>query len=128
MFHVQQNKAATFVGVVFVAAGANHFINPAPYLAIMPRYLPWHEALNYASGVAEIAGGVGAMFPMTRVWAGWGLMVLLVAVFPANIQMAQQSGLPGLSLPQWLLYARLPLQALLIWWVYRVCVATNQKK
>ena len=104
----------------FVVAGANHFLNPAPYLAMMPPYLSWHERLIVVSGVAEIAGGVGILIPKMRRLAAWGLVVLLVAVFPANVQVALH-GWPGVQIPQWTLWARLPLQGVLIIWVYWVC-------
>ena len=106
----------------FVVAGANHFLNPGPYLAMMPPYLPWHEALIVVSGVAEIVGGLGILIPKMRWLAGWGLIVLLVAVFPANVQVALY-GWPGVQIPQWTLWARLPLQGVLIAWVYWVCMA-----
>jgi uncharacterized membrane protein len=104
----------------FVVAGLNHFLNPGPYLAMMPPYLPWHEGLIIVSGVAEIAGGLGVLIPKMRWLAGWGLIVLLVAVFPANVQVALH-GWPGVQIPQWTLWARLPLQGVLIVWVYWVC-------
>jgi len=104
----------------FVVAGLNHFLNHGPYLAMMPPYLPWHEGLIIVSGVAEIAGGLGVLIPKMRWLAGWGLIVLLVAVFPANVQVALH-GWPGVQIPQWTLWARLPLQGVLIVWVYWVC-------
>lgn len=103
--------------VVFVLAGLNHFINPALYLKIMPPYLPWHLFLVYLSGFFEMALGVLLLIPaFTRV-AAWGLVTLLVAVFPANIHMAVNPQLyPDISpLALWL---RLPLQAVFIAWAY----------
>ena len=103
------------LGVFFVVAGIGHFIAPRFYLAIMPPALPWPLALIYISGVAEILGGLGVLTPATRKLAGWGLIVLLVAVFPANIYAA----LHGMgSIPSWVLWARLPLQIVFIAWVY----------
>ncbi len=61
---------------------ANHFVNPAFYLAMMPAYLPWHSELVFLSGVAEIALGALLLFRRWAVWAGWGLIALLVAIFP----------------------------------------------
>jgi uncharacterized membrane protein len=104
----------------FVLAGANHFLNPGPYLAMMPPYLPWHAGLIIVSGIAEIAGGLGILITKTRRVAGWGLIALLVAVFPANVQVALH-GWPGVQIPQWTLWARLPLQGVLIAWVYWAC-------
>lgn len=103
--------------VVFVLAGLNHFINPALYLKIMPPYLPWHLFLVYLSGFFEMAFGVLLLIPaFTRV-AAWGLVALLVAVFPANIHMTVNPQLyPDISpLALWL---RLPLQAVFLAWAY----------
>jgi uncharacterized membrane protein len=107
----------------FIGAGLNHFIAPSFYLAIVPAYLPRPEMLVVLSGVAEIAGGAGLLSARTRVVAGWGLIALLLAVFPANVQ-AISSGMSiaGHALPAWLLWARLPLQPVLIAWIYRACV------
>ena len=103
--------------VFFVMAGINHFINPDFYLSIMPPYLPWHLFLVYLSGFFEIALGVMILIPpLTRV-AAWGIIALLIAVFPANIHMAINPLLyPDISsIALWL---RLPLQGVLITWAY----------
>jgi uncharacterized membrane protein len=107
-------------GPLFVVAGALHFIKPKPYVAMMPRYLPAHRELVYASGVAEIAGGVGLMHRNTRVLAGWWLIATLVAVFPANVHMALNPGRYADQVPggKPVLTARLPLQLVLIAWVH----------
>ncbi len=84
---------------------------------MMPPYLPWPGPLVAISGVAEIAGGSGLLVPRTRVLAGWGLIALLVAVFPANLHIALH-GWPGVNLPAWVLWARLPLQIVMVAWVY----------
>lgn len=103
--------------VVYVAAGINHFVNPDFYLKMMPPYLPWHLALVYISGVAEIVLGVLVLFPRYTQLAGWGLIALLIAVFPANVFMAQNPHLfPDIS--QTALLVRLPIQLLLIWWAW----------
>jgi uncharacterized membrane protein len=104
------------LAVLFVGAGILHFIKPGPYLRIMPPYLPWHRALVLLSGVAEVMLGVLLLPRPTRRWAAWGLIALLLAVFPANVYMAQTSG-AGLGVAPWLAWARLPLQAVLILWV-----------
>ncbi len=110
----------------FMAAGATHFIHPAPYVAIMPSWLPAPAALVWISGAAEVLGGLGVLYSSTRVLAGWGLMLLLVAVFPANLNAALH-GWPGGRLPAWVMWVRLPFQLLLLWWVYRVCIARGHK-
>lgn len=103
--------------VFFVLAGLNHFISPSFYMRIMPPYLPWPLFLVYLSGFFEIALGVLLLAPsFTRV-AAWGLIALLVAVFPANIQMAINPQLyPDIS-PA-VLWLRLPLQAVFIAWAF----------
>ena len=106
--------------VFFVVAGANHFVNPAPYLGMMPAEIPvgWHGALNVLSGTAEILGGLGLILPATRRLAAWGLILLLIAVFPANINMAVNDLPLGTTrVPSWLLWARLPLQVVMVAWV-----------
>lgn len=109
------------LAIVMVAAGANHFLSPASYVAMMPAALPWHLALVYASGVAEIAGGLGLLVPRTRRAAAWGLIALLVAVFPANVNMAvNELPLGTTTVPAWALWARLPLQLVFIAWAYAV--------
>lgn len=103
--------------LLYIAAGTNHFINPRPYLAIMPPYIPAHSAMVVVSGVAEIVLGIGLLFPTTRSISAWGLILLLLAIFPANIFMAASNRFR--NVPTWLRWARLPLQGLLIWWAYR---------
>ena len=109
------------LALLFIVAGTLHFLIPAPYRGIMPPWLPAHAALVAISGAAEIAGGIGLLLPQTRRAAGIGLIVLLIAVFPANIQMLLLYRARGV--PWWgelLLWLRLPLQVLLIWGVWRV--------
>ena len=106
------------LAALFVGAGLLHFLKPTAYLRVMPPYLPAPELLVLLSGAAEVAGGLGLLWPATRRAAGWGLLALLVAVFPANVYMLQIH--EQLHLPAWALWARLPLQPLLMWWVWRV--------
>ena len=109
----------TLLALVFVAAGANHFLRPEPYLAIMPPFLPAPAALVFLSGLAEIAGGLGLLVKVTRRAAALGLIVLLLVVFSANIYAALYGMNIGTwQIPSWLLWLRLPLQALLVVWVY----------
>jgi uncharacterized membrane protein len=99
----------------FTAAGALHFLRPAMYEEIVPDYLPAHHELVLASGAAEIAGGLAVIPRRTRRLAGLWLAATLVAVFPANVHMAlHPDRYPGF----WpaLLWARLALQPLAIWW------------
>ncbi|WP_345253016.1 DoxX family protein [Flaviaesturariibacter amylovorans] len=107
----------TLMALLYIAAGVNHFVHPAFYLAIMPPWLPAHGALVAASGVAEIVLGILLLVPRTRRFAAWGIIVLLVAVFPANVQMAVNY--VELQHPKlWLALLRLPVQGLLIWWAW----------
>ncbi len=107
------------LAVFMVAAGTYHFVVPATYAAMVPAALPWPYALVYISGVAEILGGLGLLHPRTRRLAAWGLIALLVAVFPANINMAiNELPLGERAVPAWTLWARLPLQAVAIAWAY----------
>ena len=105
------------LGVLFVAAGINHFADPDFYVHIMPPYLPWHFSLIIISGVAEIVLGAGLLVPRFQSIAAWGLIALLIAVFPANVHMAINSHLFP-EYPPALLWARLPLQVVLIAWAY----------
>jgi uncharacterized membrane protein len=113
-------RLRTLAGPFFVFAGAMHFIAPRPYRAIVPRWLPAPEAIVVASGVAEIAGGAGLIVPhaATRRWAGRWLAATLVAVFPANVEMAlHPERYPKIPGGRTALWARLPLQAVFIAWV-----------
>jgi len=111
-------KAGLYIqALVYIGAGITHFVRPRMYLAIMPPYLPAHQLLVDLSGVAEIVLGLGLLLPATRAWAAWGLMLLLIAVFPANVYMATADQFA--PIPDWIRWGRLPLQGLLIWWAYR---------
>lgn len=105
-------------GPFFVLAGAMHFVKPRAYRQIMPPYLPAPEALVYLSGVAEAAGGLGLMLASKRARARWWLVATLLAIFPANLHMAQHPEqypkIPGGARS---LKLRLPFQAVFIVWV-----------
>ena len=103
----------------FVAAGANHFLHSEFYIRIVPPSFPSPAILVAISGFCEIAGGVGILIPQLRRAAGWGLIALLVAVFPANLYMARHpEHFTDLHVAVWLLWLRLPLQAVFIAWVW----------
>lgn len=114
--------ARWLLAVFFVAAGINHFLNPGLYLSMMPPWLPQPELLNQISGAAEIAGGMGVLIPALRRWAAWGLIALLVAIFPANLHIAM-NGWSGVDIAPWILWARLPVQLVFIAWVYFTCLS-----
>ena len=101
----------------FILAGILHFVLAPNYVAIMPHYVPLPALLVQISGIAEILGGIGLLFPQTRQAAAWGIIALLVAVLPANINMALNHE-NWLGIPPWVLWARVPLQLPLIWWAW----------
>ncbi|MEO7675106.1 MAG: MauE/DoxX family redox-associated membrane protein [Pyrinomonadaceae bacterium] len=105
------------LALLFIAAGINHFINPEFYMRIMPPYLPWHLPLVWISGVAESVLGVCLLIPFLKNWAAWGLIALLIAVFPANVHMAMHPEMFP-EIPVAALWLRLPLQVLLVLWVF----------
>ena len=104
-------------GLLFIAAGANHFRDPDLYVHIMPPYLPWPRELVYISGVCEIVLGALLLVPRCTPYAAWGLIALLIAVFPANLHMAlHPEEFP--KIPPLAIWIRLPLQGVLIAWAY----------
>ena len=111
------NVSLYLQSLIYILAGLNHFINPKTYLAIMPPYIPAHQVMVVLSGLAEVLLGIGLLFPATRSLSAWGLILLLIAVFPANVHMVTSNRFR--KLPLWLRWARLPLQGLLIWWAYQ---------
>jgi uncharacterized membrane protein len=109
------------LGGFFLFAGLMHFLKPEPYVAIVPGGLPRKREIVFASGVAEIAGGAGVLSERTRRAAGWWLIATLLAIFPANVNMAVNAE-RFRAVPRSLLLVRLPLQGALIAWVWRVAV------
>ncbi|MGQ0844615.1 MAG: DoxX family protein [Sporichthyaceae bacterium] len=114
------------LGVGFLVAGVAHFLRPDGYVEMVPSYLPAARELVYLSGVAEIAGGVGLLIPRLRRASGWALILLLVLVFPANVNMALYPERYDVAEP--LLWARLPFQAVLIWWVHRAAGLSAEQR
>lgn len=108
------------MALFFVGAGTLHFVKTGAYERIVPSFVPYAREAVYVSGVAEIAGGAAVPISRLRRVARWWLIALLVAVFPANVYMAvAPDEIPGLEIPAWLLWARLPVQGLFIAWVVR---------
>ncbi len=114
----------TLLIVLFLAAGLNHFNHPDYYVSIMPPYLPFGHELSNIAGFFEIVGAIGLIFAKTRRYAGYGLILLLIFIFPVNIHMAMHpENFPETS--SLYIYLRLPLQLIFIAWVYW---ATLRKK
>lgn len=106
-----------FVLALFmIVAGINHFVSPGFYLKIMPPYLPWHTELVFLSGVAEVGLGILLFVPGATRIAAWGIIALLIAIFPANIYLFQNQHL--LPAPPMLHLLRLPLQGVFILWAW----------
>lgn len=104
------------LAILMVGAGITHFVNPGFFLRIMPPYLPFHLELVYLSGVFEIALGTLLLIPRFSRFAAWGIIALLIAVFPANIYLFQNQEL--VPAPPTVHLLRLLLQIVLILWAY----------
>jgi uncharacterized membrane protein len=114
-----RKRSRRLLGVVFVGAGVNHFAIPGHYERIVPPSMKGSaRSIVAISGVAEILGGLGVLMPWTRRAAGLGLIALLAAIFPANLYMARTPE-HFRKIPRWALYARLPLQPLMMMWAWR---------
>jgi uncharacterized membrane protein len=100
------------MSLFYIGGGLMHFVKPSFYLAMMPPWLPWPAGLVVVSGLAEVALGAALLHPVARPWAAWGLIALLIAVFPANLY-AATAGISGAGG-----YGRLPFQAVFIAWAW----------
>jgi uncharacterized membrane protein len=110
--------AKVLFSLAFILGGVNHFYDPQIYIKMMPDYLPMHLELVYFSGVIEIVLGVLLLIPKTQKIAAWGIIGLLIAIFPANLHMYNNPELfPKIS--PLFLAIRLPLQLIIIYWAYR---------
>ena len=110
-------KIALYImAAFFVYAGVSHFTQKYFFMKTMPPYIPYHEAMVILSGIAEIIFGLGLLFEQSRNYAAWGIILLLIAVFPANVYMATSGKFK--KIPQWILWVRLPIQIILIAWAY----------
>lgn len=128
-------KKETFRGILAVCiiiAGVLHFLTPEPFIKIVPGLLPYPTAIVYISGFFEILGGIGLLIPAVSQAAAWGLVVLFIAVYPANINMAvnhiQIANIPNAD---WFHAIRLPFQFVLIawaWWLTRADQQNEQPK
>jgi uncharacterized membrane protein len=108
------------MAVFYILAGLMHFVQPDYYRPMMPPYLPWHAFLIYLSGLAELGLGTAVLIPSIRPLAAWGIILLLIAIFPANIHIAMHNvpvfgATEGAGIGNWI---RLPFQAVLIAWAW----------
>ena len=115
------------LALFFLGAGTLHFVKPRAYEPAVPDALPGHREIVYVSGVAEIAGALAVLPARSARWAGWWLIALLLAVFPANVNMAVNAE-RFRAVPEALLWVRLPIQALLIAWVWRVAQPRGRRE
>lgn len=121
MYRLEHSKTTLrgVLAVCMVVAGVLHFVQPEPFIRIVPGFLPAPAALVYISGVIEIMLGIGLLVPALRQISAWGLVALFIAVFPANLNMAinhiQIDGIPN---TWWFQAIRLPFQLVLIAWAY----------
>ena len=115
--HRRKLAARLFVTTWFVIGGTMHFVNPEPFLRIMPPYIPFHLACVYISGAFELLGAIGLWIKPVRSIAGYGLMALTTIVTLANVYMYQHSALFP-NIPEWLLLLRFPIQVALVWLIW----------
>jgi len=101
------------MSIFYVSVGVNHFTIPEWFLQIVPPRLPYKLELVYISGFLEIILGVMLLIPATRFYAAWGLILLLIAVYPANIYLAQTNGAAMNTTPL-VAWGRLPFQFVFI--------------
>lgn len=112
---MENNILLFIMSAIYLIAGLFHYIFPAPYLKIMPKWVPYPKTANYIAGFFEILFAVGLLFPATRSLSAWGIILLLIAVFPANVEHYKKT--KGTKYELFTLL-RLPLQLLLLYWAY----------
>jgi len=105
------------MAALYIVAGINHFRNPKLYLKIIPSYFSHPKLVNGITGIAEIILGLLLFIPFITSYAAWGIIFLLIVVFPANLFMYQNEK-ASLGLPKWIRLIRLPFQIILIYWAY----------
>ena len=104
------------LGVIYTLLGILHFTNTGFYIPFMPKFLPAHNLLIYLSGIAEILLGIGILFPQTRTLALWGIIAMLLVFLLVHVNMLFPANSLGIS--AWILWVRLHIQFLLIYWAY----------
>ena len=116
--------AKFFTGPGLIGAGILHFAKPEIYEQIMPRYLPAHRELVYASGVTELLSGAGSLHPATRRPAGILGILTMLGVFPVHVDMIVNNDRYE-KVPMWAAWGRIPIQGLFIWWIYKTTLADD---
>ncbi|OXA98026.1 DoxX family protein [Flavobacterium oncorhynchi] len=106
------------MAILYILAGLNHFRNPGMYIKIIPPVFKNPKVINILSGAAEIVLGILLTLSFSTHIAAWGIIALLIAIFPANLYMYQNKK-ASFDLPKWILFVRLPLQVVLIFWAYQ---------
>ena len=104
------------IGGIYFVLGILHFTHKSFYQPLMPKFLPAHDFLIYASGISEIILGIGVLFPMTRVYALWGIIAMLIVFLIVHVNMLYHKN--GLGIHPLLLWLRIPIQFVLIYWAY----------
>lgn len=111
------------LGLFFIIAGLNHFLQPEFYYPLIPDYLPWLGFINYASGILEILLGLGILMPSSRKVSGWGILILMILFIPSHVYFIQIGSCVqgGLCVPAWLAWVRLAfIHPLLMVWAFYV--------
>lgn len=107
------------LAICIIVAGILHFVLPEPFIKIVPNLLPYPAAIVYISGFFEILGGIGLLVPVVSQAAAWGLVLLFIAVYPANINMAvNHIHINNIPDSNWFHAIRLPFQFVLIAWAW----------
>lgn len=105
------------MALLYILAGINHLRVPRIYMKMIPPSLPSPKSLNIISGAAEIILGILLCIPAVSAFAAWGIIALLIAIFPANLYMYTNEK-AALGLPKWVRLIRLPIQLVLIYWAF----------
>ncbi len=106
------------MAALYILAGVNHFRAPSFYVKIMPTWIPNHKLMVMLSGIAEIVLGAFLLVPQTQSLAAWGIILMLIVFFSVHIFMIQNRNTLFKDKPAWILYLRLPMQFVLIYWAY----------
>ena len=106
------------MSALYIVAGLNHFRAPKFYLGLMPPWIPLHREMVFLSGAIEVALGILLLIPETRAVAAWAIILMLIVFFSVHIYMVQERQTVFAQVPEALIWARLPLQLVLIAWAY----------